>query len=164
MSSRLWALFIHFIKEILTTYHSLLRWANLNKEIRKMLTGIIYFFVDFILTFLMSFIFDILVCAAYEKAIARKNLLNNFFLFSHFVPFLYCSLLDEQNVGQNWPEQNIEGKSNLTSLSSSLLLLLLWEGVRTSNFRTTTGHFFKNVEIVFLVHHYYNNQSVKSVF
>ncbi len=24
-----------------------------------------------------------------------------------------------------------------------------------SNFRTTTGHFFQNVEIVFLVHHYY---------
>jgi hypothetical protein len=66
-----------------------------------MLTGIIYFFVDFILTFLMSFIFDILVCAAYEKAIARKNLLNYFFLFSHFVAFLYCSLLDERNVGQN---------------------------------------------------------------
>jgi hypothetical protein len=85
MSSRLWALFIHFIREILTTYHySLLRWANLNKEIRKMLTGIIYFFVDFILTFLMSFIFDILVCAAYEKAIARKNLLNYFFSFSPF--------------------------------------------------------------------------------
>ena len=33
-----------------------------------------------------------------------------------------------------------------------------------SNFRTTTGHFFQNVEIVFLVHHYYDNQNIESVF
>ena len=36
------------------------------------------------------------------------------------------------------------------------LLSVSREGVRTSNFRTTTGHFFQNVEIVFLVHHYYD--------
>jgi hypothetical protein len=30
------------------------------------------------------------------------------------------------------------------------------EGVGTSNFRTTTGHFFQNVKIVFLVHHYFD--------
>jgi hypothetical protein len=32
------------------------------------------------------------------------------------------------------------------------------EGVGTSNFRTTTGHFFQNVEIVFLVYHYYDKK------
>ena len=35
---------------------------------------------------------------------------------------------------------------------------ILWEGVGTSNFRTTTSHFFQNVEIVFLVHHYYDKE------
>ena len=38
------------------------------------------------------------------------------------------------------------------------------EGVRTSNFTTTTGHFFQNIESVFLVPHYYDNHNIESVF
>jgi hypothetical protein len=38
------------------------------------------------------------------------------------------------------------------------------EGVRTSNFTTTTGHFFHYIESVFLGHHYYNIRTLKSVF
>ncbi len=34
-------------------------------------------------------------------------------------------------------------------------LIFWWEGVGTSNFTTTTGHFFQNIENVCLVHHYY---------
>ncbi len=39
-----------------------------------------------------------------------------------------------------------------------------WEGVGTSNFRTTTGHFFQNVEIVFLVYHHYDITTSKMAF
>jgi hypothetical protein len=39
--------------------------------------------------------------------------------------------------------------------------MIIGEGVGTSNFKTTTGHFFQNVEIVFLVHHYYNITTLK---
>jgi hypothetical protein len=38
------------------------------------------------------------------------------------------------------------------------------EGVGTLNFRTTTGHFFQNVEIVFLVYHYYDITTSKMSF
>ena len=44
------------------------------------------------------------------------------------------------------------------------MIYLKWEGVRTSNFTTTTGHFFQNIESVFLVHHYYYNQNIKNGF
>ena len=32
------------------------------------------------------------------------------------------------------------------------------------NFTTTTGHFFQNIASVFLVHHYYDIRTSKSVF
>ncbi len=38
------------------------------------------------------------------------------------------------------------------------------EGVGTSNFRTTTGDFFQNVEMVFLVYHYYDITTSKMAF
>ncbi len=37
------------------------------------------------------------------------------------------------------------------------------EGVGTSNFRTTTGHFFQNVEMVFLVDQNIESQKDQSV-
>jgi hypothetical protein len=43
-----------------------------------------------------------------------------------------------------------------TSTTSTISIPPIREGVGTSNFRTTTGHFFQNVKIVFLVHHYYD--------
>ncbi len=38
------------------------------------------------------------------------------------------------------------------------------EGVGTSNFTTTTGHFFLYIESVFLVHHYYKIRTSKMAF
>ena len=43
-------------------------------------------------------------------------------------------------------------------------MVLNREGVGTSNFRATTGHFFQNVEIVFLVYHYYDITTSKMAF
>jgi hypothetical protein len=46
--------------------------------------------------------------------------------------------------------------------------LWLWEGVRMLNFTITTSHFFQNIEIGFLVHHYTTtvllHQNIESVF
>ena len=41
--------------------------------------------------------------------------------------------------------------------------LKYWEGVGTSNFRTTTGHFFQNVEMVFLVDQNIESQKDQNV-
>ncbi len=40
-------------------------------------------------------------------------------------------------------------------IENQTLKTLRREGVGTSNFTTMTGHFFQNIKIVFLVHHYY---------
>jgi len=39
-----------------------------------------------------------------------------------------------------------------------------WEGVGTSNFTTTTGHFFHYIESGFLVDHYYDITTSKMAF
>ena len=39
-----------------------------------------------------------------------------------------------------------------------------WEGVGTSNFTTTTGHFFHYIENGFLVDHYFYNQNIECPF
>ena len=46
----------------------------------------------------------------------------------------------------------------------SFINIFKGEGVGTSNFTTTTGHFFHYIESVFLVHHYYDIRTSKSVF
>ncbi len=38
---------------------------------------------------------------------------------------------------------------------------IFWEGVGTSNFTTTTGDFFQNVENGFWVDHYYDDQNIE---
>jgi hypothetical protein len=42
--------------------------------------------------------------------------------------------------------------------------LWLWEGVRMLNFTITTSHFFQNIKIGFLVHHYYYIRTLKVSF
>ena len=52
-----------------------------------------------------------------------------------------------------------------TKPKSSFMKCFMWlfcgEGVGTSNFTTTSGVFFHNVENGFLVDHYYENQNVE---
>ena len=59
---------------------------------------------------------------------------------------------------------NFEGRF---LLPFKLLNIINWERVGTLNFRTTTGHFFQNVKMVFLVDQNIESQkdqNVESVF
>jgi hypothetical protein len=58
-------------------------------------------------------------------------------------------------------------KRTYLPINDLITLEFLWEGVGTSNFRTTTGHFFQNVEMVFSVDQNIESQkdqNVKNVF
>ena len=73
--------------------------------------------------------------------------------------YCYHSVDDNLLFGRVWKSQKTENNFIFKSQA-----WFGWEGVGTSNFTTTTGHFFQNIEIVFLVHHYYYNQNIESVF
>ena len=84
------------------------------------------------------------VCQTLQRQQQPQSSLSFVGLVHHFTSQV-CYLKIKENEEQKWFD------------------CVVREGVGTSNFTTMTGHFFHYIRSVFLVHHYYYNQNIKSV-
>ncbi len=74
------------------------------------------------------------------------------------------TLEQQHNSTLKMSETELKQQDNLSAPFEKGIKTLKREGVGTSNFTTTTGHFFHYIKNVFLVHHYYEITTSKMSF